>query len=149
MMLRGDKVFRQREGGFTLIEALIALVVLSIGLLAIAALQGKALQYSHSSYQRSVAVSQANDAVERLWANICLLPDDLDDIVSDWRDVHSDPDNSPGMDWNASDSDIVVDDTVDPPIYTITVSWNDARLDGVETFVYTAIVPGLACSSGT
>ncbi|MCK7574702.1 MAG: hypothetical protein MZV65_01505 [Chromatiales bacterium] len=42
-----------------LIEALITMVVLSVGLLSVAALQTRALQASHLSYQRSIAVSQA------------------------------------------------------------------------------------------
>ncbi|WP_240724632.1 type IV pilus modification protein PilV [Halomonas borealis] len=56
--------------GFTLIEALVALLVLSIGLLGIAAMQLKSLQGAHAAYQRSIASLAAQDAQERLWAGL-------------------------------------------------------------------------------
>lgn len=59
-----------RSEGFTLIEALVAVLVLSIGLLGVAAMQLKALQSSHVSYQRTIATLAAQDAVERLWVNL-------------------------------------------------------------------------------
>jgi type IV pilus assembly protein PilV len=78
--------------GFTLIEALVALVVLSIGLLGVAAMQLKALQGAHAAYQRSIASLAAQDAQERLWAKmavdigtICPAGSDVDDIQSDWQ----------------------------------------------------------------
>ncbi len=77
-----------RQRGFTLIEALVALVVLSIGLLGVAAMQLKALQSAHMGYQRSVASLAAIDAQERTWA---VLPDEgcpdsslLSDISGAW-----------------------------------------------------------------
>lgn len=60
----------QTNNGFTLLETLIALLVLSFGLLGLAGLQLKTLQSSHSSYQRGLANIIAADAVERLWANM-------------------------------------------------------------------------------
>ena len=56
------------QRGFSLLEALIALVVLSIGLIGVAAMQLKALQSANAGYQRSVASVAAVDAQERLWA---------------------------------------------------------------------------------
>jgi type IV pilus assembly protein PilV len=62
-----------RQRGFSLIEALIALVVLSIGLIGVAAMQLKALQSANAGYQRSVASVAAVDAQERLWAMLASL----------------------------------------------------------------------------
>lgn len=59
-----------RLKGFTLIEALVAVLVLSIGLLGVAAMQLKALKGAHVSYQRTTATLAAQDAVERLWVNL-------------------------------------------------------------------------------
>ena len=56
--------------GFTLVETLIALVVLSVGALGVVALQLNALQATHSAYQRSLASLIAADAGERLWAGL-------------------------------------------------------------------------------
>lgn len=58
----------KRQHGFTLIEALVAVLILSIGLLGAAAMQLKALQSAHLGYQRAVASLAAQDAVERLWS---------------------------------------------------------------------------------
>lgn len=54
--------------GFTLIEALVAILVLSFGLLGVAAMQVKALQSAHMGFQRSLASLIATDAQERAWA---------------------------------------------------------------------------------
>ncbi|WP_258394065.1 type IV pilus modification protein PilV [Halomonas sp. SL1] len=58
------------QRGFSLLEALIALLVLSIGLLGVAGMQLKALQGAHAAYQRSIASLAAQDAQERLWAEM-------------------------------------------------------------------------------
>ena len=55
------------QHGFSLLEILITIVVLSIGLLGTAALQVTSLQSAHSAYQRTIASVIATDAVERLW----------------------------------------------------------------------------------
>lgn len=57
------------QGGFTLIEVLIATVVMSIGLLGLAALQSKGMRFSHDSYLIAVATQQAEDMAERMRAN--------------------------------------------------------------------------------
>ncbi|MCS6948044.1 MAG: type IV pilus modification protein PilV, partial [Steroidobacteraceae bacterium] len=55
--------------GFTLIEALIAVLVLSIGLLGIAGLQLASLQTNSVAYQRSQATMLAYDLLDRMRAN--------------------------------------------------------------------------------
>ena len=47
---------RSRQRGFTLIEVMIAVFVLSIGLLGVAALQLTAKKSSHQAWQRAQAV---------------------------------------------------------------------------------------------
>src|SRR3954468_10503669 len=58
-----------RERGFTLVEALVALVVLSIGLLGIAGLQLTSLKANHGSATRTQAVYLAYDIIDRMRAN--------------------------------------------------------------------------------
>lgn len=60
---------RHDQCGFTLLEVLIALLVLSIGLLGLAALQTIGLKFTHESYQRTQAVIQAYDMLDRIRAN--------------------------------------------------------------------------------
>ncbi len=56
--------------GFSLLEVLIALLVLSIGLLGLAGLQGTGLRYNHSAYLRSQATFQTYDMADRMRANL-------------------------------------------------------------------------------
>jgi type IV pilus assembly protein PilV len=58
-----------RNHGFTLLEVMIALVIFSFGLLALAALMAKGLQYNTSALHRSYASSQAYDMADRMRAN--------------------------------------------------------------------------------
>ncbi|HJP07976.1 MAG TPA: type IV pilus modification protein PilV [Arenicellales bacterium] len=58
-----------RVDGFTLLEVLIALVIFSFGLLALAALMTKGLQFNTSSLHRSYASTQAYDIADRMRAN--------------------------------------------------------------------------------
>ena len=61
-----DRYFPQ---GFSLIEVLVALLVLAIGLLGLAALQTTGLKFNHQSYERTQAVLQAYDIIDRMRAN--------------------------------------------------------------------------------
>ncbi len=60
---------RVPQRGFTLLETLIALVVLSIGLLGLAALQARAMRFNHDSLVRSSATALANDIMDRIRAS--------------------------------------------------------------------------------
>lgn len=59
----------QRSVGFTLIEVLIAMVVLAVGLLGLAALQATSLRNNQSAYFRSQATQLAYDIADRVRAN--------------------------------------------------------------------------------
>jgi type IV pilus assembly protein PilV len=60
---------RSRQGGFGLIEVLVALLILSIGLLGMASLQTLSLQQTTGSQARTQAILLAEDLVERIRAN--------------------------------------------------------------------------------
>ncbi|WP_041598958.1 type IV pilus modification protein PilV [Hahella chejuensis] len=57
------------QKGFTLIEILVAVVILAIGLLGIAGLQVMSVKSSTNANLRSVAVYLANDMADRIRAN--------------------------------------------------------------------------------
>ncbi|MEE8264567.1 MAG: type IV pilus modification protein PilV [Gammaproteobacteria bacterium] len=73
-----------KSAGFTLLEVLVALFVLSVGLLGLASLQAQALRYNHNAYLRSVATQQAYDIADRIRANAVGLQNGAyDSITSD------------------------------------------------------------------
>lgn len=57
------------SSGFTLIEILVALVVLSIGLLGLAMLQVQGMRFTNESYLRTQATVLAYDIIDRMRAN--------------------------------------------------------------------------------
>ena len=59
-----------KNAGFTLIEVLIAMVVLAVGLLGLAGLQATSLRNNLSAYNRSQATQLAYDLADRMRANV-------------------------------------------------------------------------------
>ncbi|MHB9101716.1 MAG: type IV pilus modification protein PilV [Sulfuricella sp.] len=70
MLIENDIRNRRSVHGFTLLEVLITLTIVSFGLLAMAGLMLKGAGLNHTSYVRSVAVQQAYDIADRMRANI-------------------------------------------------------------------------------
>ena len=60
----------KNQAGFTLIEVMIAVLVLSIGLLGLAGLQVTALQNNQSAFMRSQATAFAYDLADRMRSNV-------------------------------------------------------------------------------
>lgn len=60
----------RRQAGLSLIEVLVAVVLLSIGLLGLAGLQASGMRVGQSSIHRSLAAQLAQDMIERLRANV-------------------------------------------------------------------------------
>jgi type IV pilus assembly protein PilV len=68
-MKRFNPTLLPRSRGFTLIEILVALIVLSVGLLGVAALQLSSLRANNSASFRSQATFLAYDIADRMRAN--------------------------------------------------------------------------------
>lgn len=69
----GAAMFQAGAGaqrGFTLLEILVAIVVLSIGLLGLAGLQVVSLNNNQIAYYRAIASQQAYDIADRMRANL-------------------------------------------------------------------------------
>jgi type IV pilus assembly protein PilV len=59
-----------KNNGFTLIEVLIAMLILAVGLLGLAALQTHSLKNNQSAYYRSQATQLAYDIADRMRVNV-------------------------------------------------------------------------------
>jgi type IV pilus assembly protein PilV len=68
-MKHNSQTTQRTVSGFTLLEILVTLVVLSIGLLGLAGLQLNGLQSNHSSYLRSQATILTQDIIDRMRVN--------------------------------------------------------------------------------
>ncbi len=62
-------IYRPPQQGFTLVEVLVALVVLAIGLLGLASLQMMSIKFNSDSYLRTQATTLAYDIADRMRAN--------------------------------------------------------------------------------
>lgn len=108
--------------GFTLVEALIALLILTSGLLALGSMQLKALQGAHMGYQRSLINLMAIDAQERVWAGRAggaCIP--VSQVNAEWFDH-----------WNtqAALHLVAVDTRISSPAaceYHVNVRWEEPR----------------------
>jgi len=135
--------------GFTLLEVLIALVIFSFGLLALAALMAKGLQFNTSALHRSYASSQAYDIADRVRANRDGDYTSLSGIGSDQSAstcLTSGCDATAMRDfdrwqWNTTNAAVLPGGsgsvTFASPIYTVTITWDDDR-DGAadDSFVF-------------
>lgn len=130
---------QRQQQGFSLVEVLIALVIMSVGMLGIAGLYVQSLQAGRTSMLRHHAVTLAGDVADRIRANpragVAYEGDgldgncvsgvvDCDEIAMAGHDIllwkQQAVDSLPDGDVN-----ITFDDGGDPPVYTIDVTWSE------------------------
>ena len=141
-----------RQTGFSIVEVLVALVVLGAGMLGVASLYMTTLRASGSAISRMHAVNLASDLAERIRANPTARSDyeastdentaicssscqpaelALSDLAS-WRDEieRTLPGEPTGMvDFTASAAG-----AGEPNTYVITISWREAGLEEPLTY---------------
>lgn len=59
----------KHQSGFTLLEVLVAIIVISLGLLGLAGLQAATLRNNQIAYYRGMAIQQTYDMADRIRAN--------------------------------------------------------------------------------
>jgi type IV pilus assembly protein PilV len=89
---------RSRVTGFTLLEVLVAVLILSIGLLGLAGLQTHSLRNNQASLQRSQAVTLAYDALDRMRSNRTAALATGSVFITDFDDAETVPDCASGCD---------------------------------------------------
>lgn len=91
-------VVTRRQAGVALVEVLVAMLVVSVGVLAMAGLLATASRYGKTSEYRAVATLLAADMADRIRANKRALIDastayNIDDGYEDWSDEPGDPED--------------------------------------------------------
>ena len=140
--------FASRQAGFSILEVLVSMVVLSTGLLGVANLQVTALRGNQGAYLASVAAQQAQDMAERMNANpVGIAANQYDAIDSSIPGVQADcqsvactPAQLALFDhnrWNSSNLTLLPSGAgqvheVSAGIFLIGVSWNDKQLAGAS-----------------
>ncbi|GHA42467.1 prepilin-type N-terminal cleavage/methylation domain-containing protein [Photobacterium aphoticum] len=112
------------QRGFSLIEALVALFISSVALLALAAGQLKSLQYANNSFQYTLAMIQANNAVERVWNDACALQHGVKEFDQPYIDTTLSPD-LPGYTLTL----VGVEAHAFTNNFTVNVAWDDTRVN--------------------
>ena len=109
-----DVAYVKKQNAFTLIEILIAVLVLAIGLLGMAGLQTTGVRSNHSAYLRSQATVLANEIIDKMKANRDRDSDKFDTLSGYETGFGDEINNSPDCRSNAcSESDMVLADLAD------------------------------------
>ncbi len=142
-----------RVGGFTLVEVLIALVILSVGMLGIAGWYVHSMKAGRTSVFRHNAVTLAGDIADRIRANpraaaaygLAGANNACVDGGIDCTPAQMAANDIFLWDQQATDAlpngtvTVVFDNTVAPPTYQITVAWTEPG----ENMNYSITIPVL------
>lgn len=157
----------KKQAGFNLIEVLLAFVILSIGLLGVAGLQTTAIKASHTAMLKTVAIIKVSEIIERIRSNpgvdivnyqlalsntsidnscdqrtvspvvaTCSSAEMAENDLFVWRIGLT---SGAGLPAIGTDASIVVDNTVVPPVATVTVLW----VERGETMQYSSMIQQL------
>lgn len=148
---------RCTQQGFTLIEVLISVLVLSVGLLGLAALQATAIRFNDSAQLRSMAVFQASNMIDRMRVNLTGVK------AGNYNNLSGTPSNAPSCTvcstadtatrdlylWNTANAQLLPAGqgvvTGNGSVFTVTVRWDNGRSGVTGTNCSGNVTVDLSC----
>ena len=141
----------KKSRGFSLVEVLIALIVMSVGMLGIAGLYVQSMQAGRTSMLRHHAVNLAGDIADRIRANptagVAYIASPGTDNNCDTGNVDCTIGEMAANDiflWQAQAAEFLpamadgtdqviigFDGVANPPVYTVTVRWDEPTPDNI------------------
>jgi type IV pilus assembly protein PilV len=149
----------RHRSGFTLVETMVALLVLSVGMIGVAALYGQALSASNNAGYRSQAIVLAAELADRIRSNRTArgayegtATDHSCDQATGAGGVDCSPAEMAEHDmwlWQAQvaqslpggQGSIDVDTGTNPASYTVTVSWDEPTDEDPVSFAFEFSLP--------
>ena len=145
---------KRTQRGFSLVEVLIALVIMSVGMLGIASLYVQSMQAGRTSLFRHNAVTLAGDVADRIRANPTAIAAyegagaDNSCIAMGITCSNTQMAAQDILLWGQQAGDslpsgnvvITVDNTVNPPLYTIAITWDEPV--GQQNYTVATPIPG-------
>jgi prepilin-type N-terminal cleavage/methylation domain-containing protein len=129
-----------QQKGFTLLEALIAMLITGGALLGLGVVHLKSVQQSQLTAQRALVNIQANDLIDRLWADRCVINDTTkqnairDRWANNWNPTSTASNltystsqlamNQMVTDWGATLTPTVSNNII---TYQLVISWKNAK----------------------
>ncbi len=92
----------RRQDGFTLIEVLIAVVLIAVGLLAVAGMQTTAIRGNSFARDTTLGTQLAEEMIERIRVNALTTPENYDGIDTAGACAGSDPALGDCQQWTAA-----------------------------------------------
>lgn len=131
----------KKQKGLSLIEVMVTLLVTSVGLLGMAALQARSLQFNHAAYLRSQANILAYDMADRLRLNRDDARANLYNIsISAAKPIPADLVSTDTNEWlSLIEGSLPAGDgavSCQSNICTLTIQWREAGSSANDSFTY-------------
>jgi len=138
---------KKNNNGFTIIETLVSLVIISVGILGFALLQVESLRATQNASQRSKAIHFSNDMMDRVRVNPKRMPNinltcNYTEMAAyevwQWRTMIANP--TSGFNGGTAGIDVQPLDPLDEDsanVVTITIQWGER--EGPKNFVLSSI----------